>query len=105
MNILTPKIYACLTILVLCGCATDNEPRPDLYEILSLGKMPEGNELKNECTCLKEEMDKVNAFADQLSHSRYAVYYHALSREKIAELQNRADDIACKYPLVLTADD
>ena len=98
------KLAVAILVLVLPGCATMDEPKPDLYEILSLGKMPEGDELKDECACLKEKINRVNEFSDRFKHSRYAVYYHALGREKIEAFQNRADDIACKYPVAQAND-
>lgn len=86
-------------MFVLAGCATSGLPEPDYYELLSLRSLPKGNELKDECTCLTEDINALNSFAEKMNNSRFAVHYYAMSQQKILVIQNRADEIGCEYTL------
>jgi len=87
-----------LALFLLVGCATNETGQADRYELLSLRSLPKGNELKDECTCLNEDIVALNAFAEKMNNSRYAVHYQAMSHQKIAVIHDRADTIGCKYP-------
>ncbi len=91
-------LYISLVLFLLAGCASNETSQVDRYELLSLRSLPKGNELKNECTCLNEDIVALNAFAEKMNNSRYAVHYQAMSHQKIAVIQDRADTIGCKYP-------
>ena len=87
-----------IIIFILAGCATTEPDQPDYYELLSLRYLPKGNELKDECTCLNDDINSLNKFAEKMNNSRYAVHYQAMSNQKILVIQDRADTIGCKYP-------
>ena len=97
-SLITAILTMSLAIFILAGCATNDSLQPDHYELLSLRSLPKGNELKDECTCLNEDINALNAFAKKMNDSRYAVHYYALSHQKISVIQDRADAIGCKYP-------
>jgi len=92
------SLFFSITILTLAGCATNSVPETDRYELLSLRSLPKGSELKDECTCLNEDIVSLNAFAERMNDSKYAVHYHVMSQQKISLIQNRADNIGCNYP-------
>jgi hypothetical protein len=97
-----PTIAAFLTIIVLFileGCAANEPAQPDYYELLSLRSLPKGNELKDECTCLNEDIISLGEFAEKMNNSKYAVHYQAMSQQKISAIRGRADVIGCKYPI------
>lgn len=86
-------------LVILSGCATNEPVQPDKYELLSLRSLPTGTELKDECTCLNEDINDLNAFAEKMNNSRYALHYQAMSHQKISVIQDRADAIGCNYPV------
>ena len=96
---ITAVLPVSLALFVLAGCATNDSLQPDYYELLSLRSLPKGNELKDECTCSNEDINALNAFAEKMNDSRYAVHYYALSHQKISVIQDRADAIGCKYTI------
>ncbi len=91
-------LHISLVLFLLAGCATNETSQAGRYELLSLTVLPKGNELKDECTCLNEDIVALNAFAEKMNNSRSAVHYQAMSHQKIAVIQDRADTISCKYP-------
>ncbi len=91
--------FLCITATVLAGCAAREASTIDYSELLSLRTTPDGNELKDECTCLQEDIVSINQHTENFEDSRYYIYYQALDREKISALQSRADAIGCNYPL------
>jgi len=60
-----------LVLFLLAGCATNETSLTDRYELLSLTSLPKGNELKDERTCLNEDIVTLNAFAEKMNNSRY----------------------------------
>lgn len=87
-----------INLVIISGCASTEPAQPDYSELLSLRSLPVGNELKDECTCLNEDINALNGFAERMNNSRYAAHYQVMSHQKIAVIQERADTIGCKYP-------
>ena len=85
-------------LAILAGCAANEPAQPDYYDLLSLRSLPKGDELKDECTCLNEDIVSLDAFAERMNNSKYAVHYQVMSQQKIAVIRERADVIGCKYP-------
>ncbi|MDH5389170.1 MAG: hypothetical protein OEY06_12080 [Gammaproteobacteria bacterium] len=52
--------------------------------------------LVDECALIDEGIADSKTLAKKMSKSRYAIQYHAMSRERISEFQNRAKEIGCK---------
>ena len=85
-------------LFVLDGCATHDPSESSYNELLSFCSLPEGNAVKDECTCLKEAINGLYLFAERMNNSRYAAHYQAMSQQKISILKNRANEIGCKTP-------
>lgn len=96
---ITVAFATSLTMLMLAACATNESVGPDYYELLSLRSLPKGNELKDECTCLNEDIVSLDAFAKKMNNSKYAVHYQAMSQQKISVIRDRANVIGCKHPM------
>ena len=91
-------ISAYLACLTLSSCAyncTCDEPLPDQVKSPTSSLIPEGATLLNECSYLKEGIADSIAFSKKMANSRYAIYYQAMSRERVSELQTRSREIGC----------
>jgi hypothetical protein len=57
--------------------------------------IPEGAQLLNECSYIDESIADSITFSKKMANSRYAIYYQAMSRERVSELQARSKEISC----------
>jgi len=73
------------------NCACDNlEPTK-----ISLRPLPKGKQLVNECSYIKTGIADSKSFSKKMANSRYAIYYQAISRERISKLMDRAKELGC----------
>lgn len=91
-------VMMCLFGLILSSCAHHCSCDQDIIksqQIPAAGPIAEGTQLLNDCTSIKDAITESNVFSQKMANSRYAVYYQAMSRERVAELQTRAKLIGC----------
>lgn len=87
--------FACLTPGSCTYNCTCDESIPDQTRTPASQLIPEGAQLLNECSYIEESIADSTAFAKKMANSRYAIYYQAMSRERVSELQARAKEISC----------
>jgi len=94
----TTTFIACIACFSLDGCTYNcacDETLPEQTKTLTSHPIPQGEHLLNECTYINEGITESIAFSEKLAKSRYAIYYQAMSRERVSELQTRAKEIGC----------
>lgn len=90
-------LFAIAVAAQSCATTDGSSPNESYLEVLNFRTVPDGSpELKDECACLNVDIARINQFTDKMKHSDYSVFYLALGREKVGELQSRADMIGCK---------
>lgn len=98
-RIFTAIFLICASSLTLSSCSY----LCDCDEHISKGTktsapqaMPKAFSLANECALIDEGIADSKVLAKKMSKSRYAIQYHAMSRERISEFQKRAKEIGCQ---------
>lgn len=88
----------CLFGLALSSCAYHGGCDQDIVKAEptpAAGPISESAQLLNDCTSIKDAIAESSVFSQKMANSRYAIYYQAMSRERVAELQTRARLIGC----------
>ena len=90
-------------ITYLSSCATTHEQwglkeTPARYsEQLAMRAKPTNmSELKDECRCMTDEINQINAFSDKMSKSKFAFYYQSLGREKLSAIAYHTASLNCQ---------
>lgn len=77
---------------------------PQQYQQITPGEFTDYNnrpaptnseELLAECDYLKQEITRLDEDTEKMSHSRFAMHYHALNSKKVAAIQKRIKKIGC----------
>lgn len=91
------------TIAFLSSCASTEEKwglqeSPIRYsdQLAMRAKPTSMVELEDECRCMKDEVDEINAFSDKMSKSKFAFYYQSLGREKISAISYHTASLNCQ---------
>lgn len=91
----------CVTILASCASTEEKwglKESPIRYsdQLAMRAKPTSMNELENECRCMKDEINQVNAFSDKMRKSKFAFYYQSLGREKLSAIAYRTASLNCQ---------
>jgi hypothetical protein len=92
------SLMMCTACFVLHGCVYNcacDENIPERPQTPASKPIPKGAQLLSECTYINETIADSVAFSKKMANSRYAIYYQAMSRERVSELQARAKHISC----------
>ncbi|MDH5711575.1 MAG: hypothetical protein OEZ15_07935 [Gammaproteobacteria bacterium] len=88
-----------LSVLALQGCVYNcscEDPVMDHASTQAPVTLPKGQQLINECNYISEAIIDSELLAKKMANSRFAVYYQAMSRDRVISLEVRAREIGCK---------
>lgn len=96
----TCKHLVPLLVVLISACsnhAASNAQYEDVLQTLSFRTVPDGSaERRDECACLNIDAKRIEGFTENMKYSQYSMFYLAMGREKLGDLQTRADQIGCK---------
>ena len=88
-----------LSVFTLQGCTYNcscEDPLMDHANTQTPVTVPKGQQLINECNYINEGIIDSELLAKKMANSRFAVYYQAMSRDRVTSLEARAKEIGCK---------
>lgn len=91
------SLFICIALILMTGCANYGSARLDDTKKLVAKPVYLVTEEGNQCAALNNEITDTLEYAKKFNHSKYASHYHAMTREKLFAIENRARQARCTY--------